>query len=422
MHKNCIKFDFNLQVNVMNRFPKFPKRIDPHINSILTMKSVRFIPVIILFNNFKDKSIGRKLQRAGFKMKWELPFINGICGYIPSRNFENLQKLIEIKKIYYDGKAKLMGWIDVDNDKNDASSYSVKSSMLSGKGVSIAFIDSGVYPHKHLVGSKNKIFAFRDFVNEINYPYDDSGHGTACIGAVCGFSSDGKFTAPAFDSRIVCAKAFDVADYGLYSDILGAMQWILDIKEKYNIRIAVMSFGTEHANNDFDILSYGAEAMWEKGIFVICSSGNLGPNAGTITSPGHNSKVLTVGAFKNQDGKPIVLPYSSRGPGKGNTMKPDIVMPGCFISSLNSDKSYYPAEKSKFGFEFKSQRTDYVKFSGTSAAVSQTAAAVAFLYEKKGDISPDDAKSIIKLCCASLGDSKMAQGEGFIDVKKIEEI
>lgn len=406
----------------MKRFPVFPKRIDPRINSLLAMKSVRFLPVIIIFNNFKDNSIERKLKRAGFMTKWELPFINGICGYIPSRNFENLQKLIEIKKIYYDGKAKLMGWVDVDNDKNYASYYTVKSSILSGKGVSIAFIDSGVYPHRALAGSKDNIFAFRDFVNKINHPYDDSGHGTACIGAVCGFSSDGSFTAPAFDSRIICAKAFDIANYGLYSDILGAMQWILDIKEKYNIKIAAMPFGTEQSNNDFDVLSYGADSIWKSGIFVICPSGNLGPDMGTITSPGHNPKVFTVGAFKSLDDKPTVPPFSSRGPGKDNTMKPDVVMPGCSISSLNSDKSYYPVEKSKFGFEFKSQRTDYVKFSGTSAAVSQAAAAIALLYEKKGDISPDDAKSTVSLCCTSLGDSKMAQGEGFIDIKKIEEM
>lgn len=93
-----MKIIFYLQVSVMKIFPKLPKRIDPHINNLLTIKAVRFIPVIIIFNNFKDKSIERKLQRAGFKIKWELPFINGICGYIASRNFENLQKLIEIKK------------------------------------------------------------------------------------------------------------------------------------------------------------------------------------------------------------------------------------------------------------------------------------------------------------------------------------
>lgn len=415
-----MKIIFYLQVSVMKIFPKLPKRIDPHINNLLTIKAVRFIPVIIIFNNFKDKSIERKLQRAGFKIKWELPFINGICGYIASRNFENLQKLIEIKKICYDDKAKLMGWIDASRDNNGISSYSAKSSILSGRGISIAFIDSGVYPNKALMATKKRILAFRDFVNETNYPYDDSGHGTACIGAACGFSPDGSFTAAAFDSSIICAKAFNMANYGLYSDILGAMQWILDIKEKYNIKIAVMPFGVEHPDNDFDILSQGAERMWQNGVFVISSSGNSGPNAGTITSPGHNPKILTLGAFKNQDDKPVVLPFSSRGPGKGNAAKPDMVMPGCFIPSLNCDTSYYPEENNIF--EFKSQKTYYIRFSGTSAAVSQAAAAMALLYEKKEDISPDDAKSIIKLCCTSIGDSKMAQGEGFIDIKKIEEI
>lgn len=392
----------------MKIFPKFPKRVDPLINTLTSIQAIRYIPVIILFNNFKDKSTERKLLRGGFKTKWELPFINGICGFILTRNLENLQKLIEIKKIYYDGKAKLMGWITVGTDKNYISANSIKSSLLSGKNVSIAFIDSGIYPHKAFDYPRKKIAAFRDFVNKFDYPYDDSGHGTACMGAACGFSPDNDFTAPAFNSSIICAKSFDMANYGQYSDILAAMQWILDIKEKYNIKITVMPFGIENPNKNFDIISVGVEAMWEKGILVISSAGNLGPHAGTITSPGNSPKVLTLGAFEMKNDKPMVLPFSSRGPCAGNIAKPDMVMPGCSVPSI--------------GNMSKSLRADYINFSGTSAAVSLGASAAALLYEKKENISPDDAKSILKLCCISLGEIKITQGDGFINIKKIEEI
>ena len=403
----------------MNIFHRLTRRIEPCINNLVKTKSIRYIPVIILFNSLKDTSINRKLTRAGFKSKWELPFINGICGLLPSRNIEEFKKIIEIKKIYYDGKAKLMGWIDANPGKYESSSYLSKSSSLSGKGVSIAFIDSGVYPHKALVSSIKNIKAFKDFINNVNYPYDDSGHGTACIGAACGFLPHDNFIAPAFNSSVICAKTFDMSCYGFYSDILAAMQWILDIKEKYNIKITVMPFGVERPINDFDILSLGAETMCQNNILVVTCAGNLGPHSGTITSPGHNSRVLTIGAFKNKDNKPEILSFSSRGPGLGSLNKPDAVMNGYFITSLSSDTSYQPEERNKFNHNPK--KIDYIRFSGTSAAVSQAAAAAAWLYEKKGDISPNDAKSIIKLCTTSLGEIKIAQGGGFIDFKKIED-
>lgn len=402
----------------MKTFFKLPKRIDPRINSFISIKNIRDIPVIIQFNKYKDKSINKKLMKAGFKSKYNLSFIDGISGEISSRNFDNLKKLIEIKKIYYDDKAILMGWISEGVYPSDINQFSLKSLTLSGKGICLAFIDSGIYPHNALNGSGRKIVAFKDLINNINSPYDDNGHGTACAGAVSGMSADRSFCAPAFESAIISAKAFHNTNYGSYSDILASMQWILDIKDKYNIKIAVLPFGTDYISKDFDIISLAAEEMWLKDIFVICPSGNKGPNFGTITSPGCNSKVFTVSAFKIENDKMIIPQFCSRGPGLQNIQKPDAIMPGYLIPSLSGNTYYYPKKNNISNYS----KMDYISFSGTSAAVSQAAAAIALLYEKKGNISPDDAKSVLKLCSTSIGEVKNVQGEGFIDIKKIEDL
>ena len=46
------------------------------------------------------------------------------------------------------------------------------------KGLSIAFLDTGISPVADFVLPENRIIAFRDLVNGKKEPYDDNGHGT----------------------------------------------------------------------------------------------------------------------------------------------------------------------------------------------------------------------------------------------------
>ncbi|WP_429627613.1 S8 family serine peptidase [Bacillus amyloliquefaciens] len=54
--------------------------------------------------------------------------------------------------------------------------------VLTGKGVTVAVIDTGIYQHPDLEG---RITGFADFVNQRTEPYDDNGHGTHCAGDIC---------------------------------------------------------------------------------------------------------------------------------------------------------------------------------------------------------------------------------------------
>ena len=51
------------------------------------------------------------------------------------------------------------------------------------KGLSIAFLDTGISPVDDFVLPENRIVAFRDLVNGKTEPYDDNGHGTHVAGA-----------------------------------------------------------------------------------------------------------------------------------------------------------------------------------------------------------------------------------------------
>ena len=46
---------------------------------------------------------------------------------------------------------------------------------LTGKGVGVAILDTGVFLHPDL---ENCVYGFRDFLKKKQQPYDDNGHGT----------------------------------------------------------------------------------------------------------------------------------------------------------------------------------------------------------------------------------------------------
>ncbi|MFZ5353955.1 MAG: S8 family serine peptidase [Bacillota bacterium] len=410
-------------------FTIYSHKVDSVVREIVAVKKAKYLPLVVIFRQEPDALQLSRLKRLGFKIKYTLPFLRAVSGRLPMRSFETLAGILDIEKIYYDGKAVLMG----KPLKNNLSSAkdprtilaqktdpTAKPVHLSGKGITAAFIDSGVFPHPDLTKPKNRIAAFKDFINGMDFPYDDNGHGTACIGAGFGASTDGKFKALAYDSSIVCAKAFDEFSTGFFSDILAAMQWILNIKEQHNIKIVVLPFGTTSFSRRFDLLGRAALALWSSGLFVSCCAGNMGPIESSICSPGVCPACFTTGSCNTHGYPYAVADFSGRGPVYAKVDKPDAVMPGCNITTLNCDKTYSP--RNKMYYDFGKLSIKYTEASGTSVSASMTAAAAALIYQKNAALSPEDVKSIIKVCTVSLNELKIVQGAGIIDIKKLEEL
>lgn len=51
-----------------------------------------------------------------------------------------------------------------------------------GEGIGIAYLDTGLFPHKDFSPHSTRIAKFVDFVHSKSFSYDDNGHGTHITG------------------------------------------------------------------------------------------------------------------------------------------------------------------------------------------------------------------------------------------------
>jgi serine protease AprX len=165
----------------------------------------------------------------------------------------------------------------------------------------------------------------------------------------------------------------------------------------------------------FDPLSQALETLWAQGITVVVAAGNSGPVAGSVTAPGNDPVVLTVGALDESGSSSrsddSVAAFSSRGDPFGISSKPDLVAPGVSLVSLRDPSSYVDVN-------FPSARvgSSYFLGSGTSMSAAVTSGAVAVLLGKRPSLSPDAVKAVLTGSAYNVHARGHADGAGGLDL------
>jgi serine protease AprX len=267
------------------------------------------------------------------------------------------------------------------------------SEGIDGDGVTVAVIDTGVAKVADLAG---RVVGGVDFSGG-NDPYkDEFGHGTFVAGLIAGngASSSGQYKGIAPKAKIVSIKIAGADGASDVSHVLAAMQWAVSYKADFGIRAVNLSLGTDSTQTyHLSPLNAAVERAWDSGIVVTVSSSNNGPGAGTVTKPGDDPLVITVGASDDKGtparGDDVMAGFSGQGPTAADGLtKPDLVAPGRSVVSLRAPGSAidaaYPG--SRVG-------TAYFKGSGTSFSTGITSGVVALLLDREPGLSPDQAKA-----------------------------
>lgn len=343
----------------------------------------------------------RKLKKEIIKISssfYEYPFISAIGVRLSQKQIIKCAKVNIVSFITKQTEVSAQ----VNISKKILTLDNFYNNKIFGNNVTLAIIDTGISNHLDFVFPKNRIIKFVDLINNKTVPYDDNGHGTFVAGVACGSGiiSNKKYSGISPQSNIVSIKALEQnGETGAYK-ILEAMQWICDNKDKYNIKVVCMSFGSSSLGNQ-DPLVLGAEALWDLGIVVVAAAGNSGPESTTIKSPGYSKKIITVGAMDDKrrpDGTFDVslfdiASFSSRGPA-GQFFKPDVVAPAVDIISTSLDNNFYS------------------KMSGTSVAAPMIAGICCLILSKYPNLTPDQLKIRLLHNCKKITGDKNKEGFG----------
>ena len=285
---------------------------------------------------------------------------------------------------------------------------SVEKEHLSGNGIVTAVLDTGFMRHPDL---NTSLVGWKDMVNHRETCYDDNGHGTHVAGIIAGNGScsNGIYKGMAPRSKIVSVKVLDFAGNGKIKQVIDGIKFVLEMKERWEIRVVNISMGTKvHEGREEEAaLLFWVEQLWDAGMVVITASGNSGPDYGSVTIPGSSKKVITVGACDAAYDKKRPNPnfYSGCGPTGECVVKPDICAPGNRIYSCN------------YRFPKRSKKP-YVAKTGTSMATPVVAGATALLLEKYPQMGNVEVKMRLWESGDDMGLGKNNQGHGMINIEK----
>ena len=256
---------------------------------------------------------------------------------------------------------------------------------LNGKNITVAVMDTGIAPH---LDFDQRILHFEDFCQKKVAAYDDNGHGTHVPGIIGGsglMSKDKRgvrlLSGVAPRVRFVVLKVLDRKGNGVTSHVLEGMDWLLQNREKYQVKILNISVGmmASAGKNEQEQLLHAVDEAWNQGIMVVTAAGNNGPKENSVTIPGISRKVLTVGSWDDNvtetgNSGRLTKNYSGFGPTECCIVKPEVLAPGTNVKSCSKDAK------------------GYIVKSGTSMAAPVVSGAVALAYQKHPDYTPAEMK------------------------------
>jgi serine protease AprX len=274
-----------------------------------------------------------------------------------------------------------------------------------GAGVTVAVVDTGVADVPELAGVVTR------HVDVTGTGGGDAyGHGTFMAGLVAGRSTGVAPGADVLDVKVAGADG---------STSLSLVLRGLEVVAR-DPDVDVLNLSLSSGSPlpwQLDPLTTALGALWRRGVVVVVPSGNDGPGAATVGSPGVDPTLLTVGAVDENGtaarGDDTVPAWSSRGPAPQHVAKPDLAAPGAHLVSLRAPGSAVDAANpdARVG-------TAFFRGSGTSMSTAVTAGAAAALLAARPRLTPDGVKQALTTSAygaPGLSDADAA-GAGGVDV------
>lgn len=282
-----------------------------------------FVPLLVLEEDLQ------KLILANAPDTWEFQAVCARCVRLFERAKDHIIKDAAMQK---DGSHVLSTPLRLDADDR-----------FTGRGVTIAFLDSGFYPHVDLTTPRNRILGYRNLLDadgaldSLFQPDVASWHGmmTSVVAAGNGSLSNGFYRGIAPDADVVLVK---LARTGRISDddILKGLEWVLTNRARYRIKVINISAGGDYEKSYIgDPLSQAVEECTAAGITVVCAVGNAGhlPDH-PVFPPASAPSCIAVGGLDDNNSMNRAkrgMYRSSYGPTADGLQKPEVIAPSIWV-------------------------------------------------------------------------------------------
>src|SRR3954468_11539138 len=300
---------------------------------------------------------------------------------------------------------------------------------ITGKGVGVALIDTGVSPVAGLTSGNvvNGPDLSFDSQDPATAHVDGFGHGTHLASIIAGrdvagtpasYLDPSRFTGVAPDANLVNVKVGASNGDVDVSQVIAAIDWVVQHRndESLNIRVINLSYGTDSVQSStVDPLAFAVENAWKNGIAVVVAGGNEGDTTTNLANPASDPHVLAVGAMNSagtvSTTDDTVPTWSTDGTDQRHV---DLTAPGVSVLGLRVPGGAADSEnpKARVGDRF-------ARASGTSMAAAVVSGEAALLYQAKPDLTPDQVKQILMGSANGLNNvSTLLEGAGTTDLRK----
>ncbi len=389
---------------------------------------------VIVQKESREAAVEAQVRAAGGQIVQDLSIISGFSALLPAQQVVALSRAAGVRWISLDAPVVSTACAQCVDTTKLANAY-VKavradqvwnnSSYLQGKGIGVAVIDSGVNPQQDLytTSGTNRLVAAVAFNSGYNQSSSDGyGHGNHVAGIIAGNGSrsGGAYIGIAPLANIISVKVSDDQGGASASNVVSGLQWVLNNKNAYNIRVVNISINSTVIDSyNTNPINAAAEILWFNKIVVVVSAGNAG--SGKVYPPANDPFVITVGAADDKGTASIaddtIPSFSSYGTTSDGFAKPDLVAPGKNIVALMANQNSALALAHSGNVVQKNDGT-YFRMSGTSMAAPVVAGAVALMLQDEPALTPDQVKYRLKATANKswAGYSSTRAGAGYLDI------
>jgi subtilisin family serine protease len=395
--------------------------------------NLHFVDDLGIYYTFTSQGI-RVFSYAGFLDVDQSPVVNndGVV-YLHA----NHAKLVTLTRLLneWDGSPDVLPGSDTEHVRLvypfsiDTGADVLHEQGLTGAGVTLAVVDSGVYFDQQTRDTFGALLASNylgqaDFYGAGTCPdsasgpiqytgycqsdyassYDGFGHGSHVAGIIWNNLKDeytGAWMGVAPNAKILSVRVLGDEGSGSYADVIEGIQYVVANKDAYGIRVMNLSISAESSTPYFvDPIDRAVEEAWAAGIVVLAAAGNVGAAPETITVPGNDPYVITVGSLNGMRtpgywADDRLVTWASSGPTLDGFIKPDVLAPGMNIVSymhnagIFEDSAYLVQQHPDYSSEYNSS---LFRMNGTSMATAVASGVVALMLEHDPALTPDQVK------------------------------